>query len=70
MQRRIAEKSSATSGALTVFVQRRLNEGFTMFLERKIIGRMFGDDTRQFEALGGVEDLLYAVRDPFNTKCF
>lgn len=38
-----------------------LNEGFTMFLERKIIGRMFGDDTRQFEALGGVEDLLYAV---------
>ncbi|CAN8001571.1 unnamed protein product [Ixodes hexagonus] len=38
-----------------------LNEGFTMFLERKIIGRMFGDDTRQFQALGGVEDLLYAV---------
>lgn len=54
---------------MTVFVRRRLNEGFTMFLERKIIGRMFGDDTRQFQALGGVEDLLYAVRDPFNTIC-
>lgn len=38
-----------------------LNEGFTMFLERKIIGRIFGNDTRQFQALGGVEDLLYAV---------
>lgn len=38
-----------------------LNEGFTMFLERKILGRMFGKATREFEALGGIEDLNYAI---------
>lgn len=38
-----------------------LNEGFTMFLERKILGRMFGNALREFEALGGLEDLNYAI---------
>lgn len=38
-----------------------LNEGFTMFLERKILGRMFGNAMREFEALGGIQDLNYAI---------
>lgn len=38
-----------------------LNEGFTMFLERKIIGCMFGNEMREFHALHGIEDLRYAI---------
>ncbi|RZF35040.1 hypothetical protein LSTR_LSTR009632 [Laodelphax striatellus] len=34
-----------------------LNEGFTMFLERKILGRMQGEAARQFAALNGLNDL-------------
>ncbi|CAG2055124.1 unnamed protein product [Timema podura] len=34
-----------------------LNEGFTMFVERKILGRMFGDKYRHFSAIGGLKDL-------------
>ena len=30
----------------------RLNEGFTVFLERKVIGRMSGEKMRQFDYVG------------------
>jgi len=30
-----------------------LNEGFTVFIERKIIGRIFGEETRHFESILG-----------------
>ena len=33
----------------------RLNEGFTVFLERKIHGRMYGELERQFESECGWE---------------
>lgn len=38
-----------------------LNEGFTMFLERKIVGKLLGEDHRQFAARGGIKELRYAV---------
>lgn len=38
-----------------------LNEGFTMFLERKIIGRLHGEAVRQFNAVVGLSDLKEAV---------
>jgi len=38
-----------------------LNEGFTMFVERKILGRMFGEDMRQFSAGEGLKALNYSV---------
>lgn len=39
-----------------------LNEGHTVFLERKIVGRLFGGQAyRDFCALGGWNDLQYAV---------
>lgn len=38
-----------------------LNEGFTMFVEGKITGRMQGDLTRDFQALGGLDDLKDCV---------
>mmetsp|Transcript_1513 Transcript_1513/g.2166 ORF Transcript_1513/g.2166 Transcript_1513/m.2166 type:complete len:641 (-) Transcript_1513:278-2200(-) len=34
-----------------------MNEGFTVFLERKILGRMFGEPMLQFHALSGLTDL-------------
>eukprot|EP01101_Sappina_pedata_P000709 TRINITY_DN108_c0_g1_i2.p1 TRINITY_DN108_c0_g1~~TRINITY_DN108_c0_g1_i2.p1 ORF type:complete len:622 (-),score=285.30 TRINITY_DN108_c0_g1_i2:118-1983(-) len=34
-----------------------LNEGFTVFVERKILGRLFGEQTRQFEFYLGTKDL-------------
>lgn len=34
-----------------------LNEGFTMFVEGKICGRMFGDAARDFHALQGITEL-------------
>ncbi|XP_035735268.1 leukotriene A-4 hydrolase-like [Vespa mandarinia] len=34
-----------------------LNEGFTMFVERKINGRMFGEKYRQFSAINGLKSL-------------
>lgn len=43
------------------FFFQRLNEGFTVFVERKIIGRMHGENYRHFEALEGWKDLEYAV---------
>uniref|UniRef100_A0A1B6EZ69 Leukotriene A(4) hydrolase n=1 Tax=Cuerna arida TaxID=1464854 RepID=A0A1B6EZ69_9HEMI len=38
-----------------------LNEGFTMFLERKILGRMYGEPMREFAAFNGLKDLKYTV---------
>ncbi|XP_001625593.2 leukotriene A-4 hydrolase [Nematostella vectensis] len=38
-----------------------LNEGFTVFLERKIIGRMKGEQMRQFGFIGGWKTLMDAV---------
>ncbi len=35
-----------------------LNEGFTVFLERKIQGRLFGEKLRQFASQAGWEDVL------------
>lgn len=43
-----------------------LNEGFTVFAERKIIGRLYGEKMRQFEALSGWESRLkVAVNEVF-----
>lgn len=38
-----------------------LNEGFTVFLERKILAKLYGEKTRQFSAIGGLKDLKDAV---------
>lgn len=38
-----------------------LNEGHTVFLERKIIGRLYGEAHRQFAFIGGWVELGNAV---------
>ncbi|PSN34098.1 Leukotriene A-4 hydrolase [Blattella germanica] len=38
-----------------------LNEGFTVFVERKIVGKMHGEKARQFHAIGGLKDLKDAI---------
>ncbi|KAJ1676561.1 Leucyl aminopeptidase yscIV [Spiromyces aspiralis] len=38
-----------------------LNEGWTTFFERKIVGRLEGEDARQLSAVIGVNDLKSAV---------
>ncbi|XP_071500890.1 leukotriene A-4 hydrolase-like [Diadema antillarum] len=38
-----------------------LNEGFTVFVERKILGRMQGEKARHFAFIGGTKELLNAV---------
>ncbi|XP_035208388.1 leukotriene A-4 hydrolase-like isoform X1 [Stegodyphus dumicola] len=38
-----------------------LNEGFTVFVERKILGRLHGEDFRKFHALGGWKELKYTI---------
>ncbi|CAO3688041.1 unnamed protein product [Rhizopus stolonifer] len=38
-----------------------LNEGWTVFIERKILGRLYGEATRQFEALSGLKSLQESV---------
>ncbi|XP_033647821.1 leukotriene A-4 hydrolase-like [Asterias rubens] len=38
-----------------------LNEGFTVFVERKIAARMHGEKQRHFEAIGGWKDLQNGV---------
>ncbi|XP_076329349.1 leukotriene A-4 hydrolase isoform X2 [Tachypleus tridentatus] len=38
-----------------------LNEGFTVFVERKIAGRMHGESHRQFQAVGGWKELQYTI---------
>lgn len=39
-----------------------LNEGFTMFVERKILGRMYGSDARLFSACRGLKDLNDTIK--------
>lgn len=40
----------------------RLNEGFTVFLERKVLGRLYGEDIRHFEAeMGWNVGLIYKL---------
>ena len=39
----------------------RLNEGHTVFVERKIASRMHDEQFRHFAALGGWKDLFYQV---------
>ncbi|KAF1561683.1 UNVERIFIED_CONTAM: Aminopeptidase ltah-1.1, partial [Eudyptes robustus] len=44
-----------------------LNEGFTVFVERKILGRLYGENLRQFDCLCGWEDrLLPCINETFN----
>lgn len=38
-----------------------LNEGFTMFVQGKITGRMHGDLARDFEAIEGLNELRSCV---------
>ncbi len=38
-----------------------LNEGFTVFTERKIAGRLYGEAQRHFQAIGGWKELAYGV---------
>jgi leukotriene-A4 hydrolase len=38
-----------------------LNEGFTVFVERKILAKLYGEKARQFAAIGGLKDLKDAV---------
>uniref|UniRef100_A0A8D8PRL4 Leukotriene A-4 hydrolase n=2 Tax=Cacopsylla melanoneura TaxID=428564 RepID=A0A8D8PRL4_9HEMI len=40
-----------------------LNEGFTMFVERKIAGRLKGEAERHFDALSGLKDLKQALKN-------
>jgi len=42
-----------------------LNEGFTVFTERKIVGRLSkeGESERHFNAIGGWKDLKYGVSE-------
>ncbi|TKR80496.1 hypothetical protein L596_014563 [Steinernema carpocapsae] len=43
-----------------------LNEGFTVFLERKIMGRLYGEKVRQFQAVCGWEDhMLPCIHEAF-----
>lgn len=39
----------------------RLNEGFTMYFERKILGRLHDEPRRHFEFIGGWNSLEYTV---------
>uniref|UniRef100_A0A915E0B0 Peptidase M1 leukotriene A4 hydrolase/aminopeptidase C-terminal domain-containing protein n=1 Tax=Ditylenchus dipsaci TaxID=166011 RepID=A0A915E0B0_9BILA len=44
-----------------------LNEGFTQFVERKIMGRVYGENIRQFQSLNGWEDnMLPTINTVFN----
>ena len=38
-----------------------LNEGFTVFTERKILGRMMGEPERHFAAIGAWKELQYDI---------
>ncbi len=39
-----------------------LNEGFTVFVERKIIGRLHGEKSRQFACIGGRTGLQEEIK--------
>jgi hypothetical protein len=52
----------------------RLNEGFTVFVERKILGRMQGKQHSEFSAIIGLKALvesveLYGPDHPFTALC-
>lgn len=47
-----------------------LNEGFTVFTERKIVGRLKGQPSRDFSAIGGWEDLKYQISVMGDTNPF
>lgn len=38
-----------------------MNEGFTVYVERRINGSLYGESSREFAALGGLEDLRQSV---------
>ena len=38
-----------------------LNEGFTVFTEREILGRMMGESERHFAAIGAWKELQYDI---------
>ncbi|PNF40549.1 Leukotriene A-4 hydrolase [Cryptotermes secundus] len=38
-----------------------LNEGFTVFVERKILAKLYGEKARHFSAIGGLKDLKDAI---------
>ena len=38
-----------------------LNEGFTVYTERKILGKMYGEQLRHFSAIDGWRKLKYAI---------
>ena len=40
-----------------------LNEGFTVFTERKILGRMMGEPERHFAAIGAWKELKYDIEE-------
>ena len=45
-----------------------LNEGFTVFLEQKIIGRLHGEPARHFSAVNGLTELKEVVNNVFGPK--
>ena len=45
-----------------------LNEGFTMYVERKILGKMLGEDERQFCAIEGLKDLRYCILEELGER--
>lgn len=38
-----------------------MNEGFTVYVERRINGLLYGESSREFAALSGLEDLKQSV---------
>lgn len=38
-----------------------MNEGFTVYVERRIHGLLYGESSREFAALSGLEDLKQSV---------
>lgn len=38
-----------------------MNEGFTVYVERRIHGLLYGESSREFAALGGLEDLKQSI---------
>jgi len=51
-----------------------LNEGFTVFVERKINGRLHGEQFRNFTAIGGKtylkDTVIFKTSFSYSFKCF
>lgn len=43
-----------------------MNEGFTVYVERKIVGLLNNENSREFAALCGLEDLKQSVIINYN----